>query len=80
MIYGADDAVTPVTSPNLRPFFEALAATEKRFVVVPEAGHALFMERQAARWYEEVLAHLEPGNTPASPRPVPRGLPRTGGP
>jgi pimeloyl-ACP methyl ester carboxylesterase len=35
VIYGADDEVTPVGGPNVRPFFEALAATEKRFVVVP---------------------------------------------
>jgi pimeloyl-ACP methyl ester carboxylesterase len=76
VIYGAADGVTPLAGPNVRPFFEALAAAEKRFVVVPETGHALFLERQAARWYEEVLAHLEPGNSPAAPR----RLPRTGGP
>jgi pimeloyl-ACP methyl ester carboxylesterase len=64
VIHGADDVITPVSGPNVRPFFERLAATEKKFVVVPDAGHAFFMERQRARWYEEVLAHLEPGNSP----------------
>jgi pimeloyl-ACP methyl ester carboxylesterase len=76
MIYGADDALTPVGGPNVRPFFEALAAAEKRFVVVPEAGHLVFLERPAGRWLAEVLAHLEPGNGPVPP--VPGRLPRTG--
>jgi pimeloyl-ACP methyl ester carboxylesterase len=86
VIYGADDVITPVSGPNVRPFFERLAATEKKFVAVPDAGHAFFMERQGMRWYEEVLAHLEAGTSPAASRPapaaapaqVPRQLPRTG--
>jgi pimeloyl-ACP methyl ester carboxylesterase len=91
VIYGADDVITPVSGPNVRPFFERLAATEKKFVVVPDAGHAFFMERQGMRWYEEVVAHLEAGGAVApqpaagaSPPPaaapvqVPRQLPRTG--
>jgi hypothetical protein len=35
------------------------------------------MERQAGRWYEEVLVHLEAGNRPV--QPAPGRLPRTGG-
>ena len=58
---------TPPTSPDRAgagPFFEGLAATEKRLVVVPAAGHALFLERQRSRRYEAVPAHLAPGNVP----------------
>jgi pimeloyl-ACP methyl ester carboxylesterase len=93
VIYGADDVITPVSGPNVRPFFERLAAAEKKFVVVPEAGHAFFMERQREHWYDEVLGHLEPGSRPvasagpaagapppptAVPAQVPGQLPRTG--
>ena len=60
VIYGADDIVTPPAGPNVFPFFRDLAAAEKQFVLIPEGGHALFMERHRARWYQEVLAHLEP--------------------
>jgi pimeloyl-ACP methyl ester carboxylesterase len=76
LIYGADDVITPPTSPSVRDFFEGLAATEKRLVLVPESGHLVFLERQAERWLSEVLAHLERGNPPAAPR----RFPRTGGP
>jgi pimeloyl-ACP methyl ester carboxylesterase len=72
VLWGADDVVTPLAGPNVRPYFERLAAAEKRFVVVPEAGHAFFMERQRGVWLQEVLAHLEPGNTSTAQ------LPRTG--
>jgi alpha-beta hydrolase superfamily lysophospholipase len=48
------------SGPNVYPFFRDLAAAEKQFVLIPEGGHALFMERHRARWYQEVLAHLEP--------------------
>ena len=64
VVYGAEDAVTPPAGPGVRPFFEGLAATETRFVVVPGAGHAPFLERQRARWDAAVLAHVERGNTP----------------
>ena len=73
VVYGAEDAVTPPAGPGVRPFFERLATPEKRLVVVPGAGHALFLERQRARWYEAVLAHLEPGNTPWRLDPPDRG-------
>jgi pimeloyl-ACP methyl ester carboxylesterase len=80
MIYGADDVITPVAGPNVRPFFEHLAATEKRFVAVPDAGHAFFMEQQRERWYEAVLGHLEVGGA-AAPRPAASSSPtRAGGP
>jgi pimeloyl-ACP methyl ester carboxylesterase len=92
MIYGADDVITPVAGPNVQPFFERLATPEKKFVSVPDAGHAFFMEQQRARWYAEVLAHLETGRTATAPPPaagppparpggpaqVPVQLPRTG--
>jgi pimeloyl-ACP methyl ester carboxylesterase len=64
VIYGADDVITPLSGPNVYPFFRDLAATDKKFVVVPSAGHSLFMEQPRERWYQEVLLHLESGNAP----------------
>ncbi len=64
VIYGADDVITPVAGPNVYPFFRDLAATDKKFVVVPSAGHSLFMEQLRERWYQKVLLHLESGNSP----------------
>jgi pimeloyl-ACP methyl ester carboxylesterase len=64
VIYGADDVITPLAGPNVYPFFRDLAAADKKFVVVPNAGHSLFMEQLRERWYQEVLLHLESGNSP----------------
>lgn len=64
MIYGADDDRTPPSGPNAFPFFRALAATDKKLVLVPNAAHGLFLERSRGRWYQEVVLHLELGNTP----------------
>lgn len=64
VIYGADDDRTPLASPGVYPFFRGLAATEKKFVVIPNAGYGVYMERARPRWYQEVLMHLELGNTP----------------
>ncbi len=70
VIYGADDDRTPLAAPGVYPFFRGLAATEKKFVVIPNAGHGeytghgVYMERARPRWYQEVLMHLELGNTP----------------
>jgi pimeloyl-ACP methyl ester carboxylesterase len=68
VIYGADDVITPLSGPNVYPFFRDLAATDKKFVVVPNAGHSLFMEQPRERWYQEVLLHLESGNAPLPDR------------
>ncbi len=68
VIYGADDVITPLSGPNVYPFFRDLAATNKKFVVVPNAGHSLFMEQPRERWYQEVLLHLEAGNAPLPDR------------
>lgn len=59
VIYGADDDRTPLSGPGVYPFFRDVASKDKKFVVVPDAGHGLFMEKQRQRWYDEVLAHLE---------------------
>jgi pimeloyl-ACP methyl ester carboxylesterase len=64
VIYGADDVITPLSGPNVYPFFRDLAAADKKFVAVPDAGHSLFMEQPRERWYQEVLLHLESGNSP----------------
>lgn len=61
VIYGADDDRTPVSGPNVYPFFRDLTTKDKKFVVIPNAGHGLYMEQQRWRWYEEVLLHLEKG-------------------
>lgn len=61
VIYGADDDRTPVSGPNVYPFFRDLATKDKKFVVIPNAGHGLYMEQERGRWYEEVLLHLEKG-------------------
>ncbi|HYU19822.1 MAG TPA: alpha/beta hydrolase [Chloroflexota bacterium] len=59
VIYGADDDRTPLSGSNVYPFFRDLAASDKKLVVVPNAGHGLFMEQERARWYREVVSHLE---------------------
>ncbi len=64
VIYGADDDRAPFSGPNVQPFFRGLAATDKKLVVVANSGHGLYMERFRHRWYQEVLLHLELGNTP----------------
>ena len=37
-----------------------------QLVVVPNAGHGLYMEQQRERWYQEGLLHLELSNRPAT--------------
>lgn len=64
VIYGVDDDRAPFSGPNVQPFFRSLAAADKKLIVVANSGHGLFMERFRARWYQEVLLHLELGNTP----------------
>lgn len=47
---------------NVYPFFRDIATKDKKFVVVSNAGHGLYMEQQRQRWHEEVLLHIEKGN------------------
>jgi pimeloyl-ACP methyl ester carboxylesterase len=64
VIYGADDDRAPPTGPNALAFFPKLAAKDKKLVLVPNAGHGLFLEQQRERWYEEVLLFLgQPAKT-----------------
>lgn len=59
VIYGADDSAAPPGGPNATAFLSQLGAKDKKRVLVPDAGHGLFLERQRDLWYQEVLAHLE---------------------
>lgn len=62
VIYGSDDDRTPLSGQNVYRFFRDLATKDRKFVVIPNAGHGVYMEQQRQRWYEELLLHLEKGN------------------
>jgi pimeloyl-ACP methyl ester carboxylesterase len=68
VIGGADDdraaLVGPLAGPNARSFMQRLGATEKKLVIVANAGHGLFLEEERDQWYAAVLAHLGAGNRP----------------
>lgn len=64
LIYGAEDLLAPPTGMTAHLLFRTLATAEKKFVMVPDAGHGFYMERARGRWYQEVLLHLELGNLP----------------
>lgn len=54
IIVGNLDKTTPATDPNLPGFFAALPNTDKKFIVVPDAGHAMTIEKQRYHFYSEV--------------------------
>lgn len=68
VIGGSDDdraaLIGPLAGPNALGFFNKLAVKDKKFVIVGNAGHGLFLEQERAHWYSEVLQHLEAGNRP----------------
>jgi pimeloyl-ACP methyl ester carboxylesterase len=54
MIYGAQDNVCRVDQKDLPGYFRDLATRDKALVIVPEAGHALLLERARRTLYREV--------------------------
>ena len=54
IILGDLDRLTPITQPNLPGFFAALPNTDKQFIVIPGAGHALTVQKPRLRFYSEV--------------------------
>ena len=54
IILGDLDRLTPITQPNLPGFFAALPNTDKQFIIVPGAGHALTVQKPRLRFYNEV--------------------------
>jgi len=54
IILGDLDRLTPITQPNLPGFFAALPNTDKQFIIVPGAGHALTVQKPRLRFYGEV--------------------------
>ena len=54
IIVGALDRVTPITEPNLPVFFAALPNPDKQLIIIPDAGHALVVQKPRLRFYTEV--------------------------
>lgn len=54
IIVGSLDKITLPDHPNLPGFFAALPNADKKFIVVPDAGHAMTLENQRFRFYDEV--------------------------
>jgi pimeloyl-ACP methyl ester carboxylesterase len=57
IIHGTEDyAARPE---DLRPFYAQLATHEKSYVLLPDAGHLVMLERSHRRFQHEVLSFLE---------------------
>ena len=54
IILGDLDRLTPITQANLPGYFAALPNTDKQFIIVPGAGHALTVQKPRLRFYSEV--------------------------
>lgn len=54
IIMGALDRLTPITQPELPGFYRDLASTDKQFIIVPSAGHGLFLHKPRLRFFMEV--------------------------
>jgi pimeloyl-ACP methyl ester carboxylesterase len=57
VIHGERDPIA--TEADLVPFFRALATKDKSYVMLPEGGHAVILERGHRRFQHAVLAFLE---------------------
>lgn len=56
IIVGSLDKITPPTDPNLPGLFAALPNADKKFIVIPDAGHAMTIEKQRFRLYSEAAS------------------------
>lgn len=54
IIIGSLDRLTPINQPNLPGFFAALPSADKQLIIVPDAGHALTVQKPRLRFYNEV--------------------------
>ena len=54
IIMGALDRLTPISQPELPGFFKNLATFDKQFIIVPGAGHGVFLHTTRARYFAEV--------------------------
>jgi len=54
VIMGSLDRNTPITQPDLPAFYRDLSSPDKQFIVVPDAGHGLFLHKARLRFYIEV--------------------------
>jgi len=54
IIMGDLDSLTPITQKELPDFFADLSNTDKQFIIVPGAGHALHLQKPRLRFFTEV--------------------------
>ena len=54
IIMGALDNITPITQPELPGYFADLPNSDKQFIIVPGAGHALHLQKARLRLFLEV--------------------------
>lgn len=54
VIVGSLDRIEPPTDPSLPGFFAALPNGDKQMIIVPNAGHAMTLEKARFRFYSEV--------------------------
>ena len=54
VIMGALDNITPITQPELPGYFDDLPNSDKQFIIVPGAGHALHLQKARLRFFLEV--------------------------
>jgi len=54
IIMGALDSITPIIQPELPGFFVELPNSDKQFIIVPGAGHALHLQKARLRFFLEV--------------------------
>ena len=53
IILGDLDRATPITQPNLPVYFMDLPSKDKQLIIVPNAGHALMVQKSRGRLYDE---------------------------
>jgi pimeloyl-ACP methyl ester carboxylesterase len=61
LVYGALDNSCPIDQAELPGYFRDLATRDKSFVIVPDAGHGLILERKRGRLYREAAAWFAMG-------------------
>jgi len=54
IIMGDLDSLTPITQKELPDFFADLSNTDKQFIIMPGAGHALHLQKPRLRFFVEV--------------------------